>query len=161
LKTFKAIAGTGFVFALLFASSAMGQQAPRPAQILAAKRAFISNASGESWDNFFNGPEEPYNQFYSALKNLGRFELLSDPADADLVLEIRFAPPRPTAEAYIELVVVDPKTRITLWTIIEKVGPAARQATVHKNFEKAISTIVQDLAKLVGPVSAASSATAN
>jgi hypothetical protein len=161
LKIFRPTAGIGCVLVLLSASFAMGQLAPRPAQILEAKKVFISNASGESYDLFFSAPDQPYEQFYTAAKSLGRYELVTSPAEADLVLEIHFVPARTTEEAHLELVVVDPKTRITLWTIIERVGTAARQSTGRKNFEKAMSLLVQDLAKLAAPASAASGATAN
>ncbi|MGA7217905.1 MAG: hypothetical protein WBX38_06300, partial [Candidatus Sulfotelmatobacter sp.] len=147
LKAFTSIPGIGFVLIFLATSFAVGQQAPRPAQILAAKKVFISNASGESYDLFFSAPDQPYEQFYAGLKTLGRYELVASPAEADLVLEIHFVPARATEEAYIELVFLDPKTRITLWTIIEKVGTAARQSTGRKNFEKAMSLLLQDLAK--------------
>ena len=32
-----------------------------------------------------------YNEFYAAMKSWGRYELVSSPADADMVFEIRFA----------------------------------------------------------------------
>jgi hypothetical protein len=63
--------------------------APIPLQITAGKRVFISNATGES-----NLPPDvgdtTYNQFYASLKSWGRYELVSTPADADLVFEIRY-----------------------------------------------------------------------
>jgi hypothetical protein len=70
--------------------------APLPAQIISAKKVFIANAGQESNPNagifgkYSGGINRAYNQFYSALKNWGRYELVSNPADCDLVLEIRF-----------------------------------------------------------------------
>ncbi len=161
LKVFTSIPGIGFVLIFVATSFAVGQQAPRPAQILAAKKVFISNASGESYDSFFSEPSGPYEQFYGAVKSLGRYELVGSPADADLVFEIHFAPFRDGVQAHVKVVILDPKTRITLWTAEEKIALGARQSTLRKNFEKAISTLAQDLAKLGAPVSAASSAPAN
>jgi hypothetical protein len=57
--------------------------APRPAQIVAAKKVFISNAGV--------GTDMTYDQFYAAIKGWGRYELVASPADADLVFEISFS----------------------------------------------------------------------
>jgi hypothetical protein len=71
--------------------------APAPPQIAAAQKVFISNAGGSSLDavideTIFNGgPDRPYNQFYAARKSWGRYDLVSSPADADLVLEISWS----------------------------------------------------------------------
>ena len=68
--------------------------APVPVQIGAAQKVFISNAGGESFETvidqtvFNGGPDRPYNQFYSAMKGWGRYELVPSPEAADLVLEI-------------------------------------------------------------------------
>jgi hypothetical protein len=78
----------------------LGQQqptdaAPVPAQIMAAKKVFVSNAGEErnpAGDlDFSGGPDRAYNQFYAAIKNWGQYEVVATPADADLVLEIRLA----------------------------------------------------------------------
>ncbi len=71
--------------------------APVPAQIAAAQKVFISNAGGASLETvidetvFNGGPDRPYNQFYAAMKSWGRYEVVSTPADADLVFEISWA----------------------------------------------------------------------
>jgi hypothetical protein len=68
--------------------------APIPVQIIAARKVFISNAGQESVPGAFSGePDRTYNQFYGAIKNWGQYELVSAPADADLVLEISFTIP--------------------------------------------------------------------
>lgn len=155
------VAGISFVFILLLTPPAIGQQAPKPAQILEAKKVFISNASGESYEFFFSDPEQPYDQFYAAVKASGRYEPVSSPADADLVFEIQFVPPRDSQQAQVKLVILDSKTRITLWTINEKIPIATRQSTGRKNFAIAISTLTQDLARLAAPVTTAGSAPVN
>ena len=38
-------------------------------------------------------PEAAYNHFYSAMRGWGRYELVSTPGEADLVLELRFTAP--------------------------------------------------------------------
>ena len=83
--------------ALLVASAAFSQQAapvtaaPIPPAILAGKRIFVSNAGGDSGlfpSPFTGDPSRGYNQLYAGLKANGQFELVGDPAQADLVLEL-------------------------------------------------------------------------
>lgn len=64
--------------------------APVPTQILTAKRVFISNVSGD-FPVPAGTPDLTYDEFYSDRKRWGRFELVSAPADSDLVFKIRFA----------------------------------------------------------------------
>jgi hypothetical protein len=90
------------VWILVSGLSAVAQQgkavplAPVPVQIAAAKKVFISNAGGQSFETVFEqivfngGPDRPYNEFYAAMKNRGHYEIVSSPADADLVLAIRW-----------------------------------------------------------------------
>jgi hypothetical protein len=63
---------------------------PVPSTILTAKKVFISNTTGEMVLPPGN-PDMTYNEFYAAMKSWGRYELVSSPADADMVFEIRFA----------------------------------------------------------------------
>ncbi len=71
--------------------------APAPPQISTAKTVFIANAGGEdnpSDSQFSGGPDRAYNQFYAAIKSWGRYELVLTPANADLLLELRFTQPQ-------------------------------------------------------------------
>jgi hypothetical protein len=69
--------------------------APIPAQIRAAKKVFVANGGGDehSYDEpwFSGGTDRAYNQFYAAMKSWGRFDLVAAPADADILIEVRFA----------------------------------------------------------------------
>jgi hypothetical protein len=129
LRTIKplaiAIAILGLVQFLDAQQSKGSAPAPVPVQIAAAQKVFISNAGGESLETvidqivFNGGPDRPYSEFYEAMKNWGRFDLVSSPADADLVLEISWALSdtglRLPVLGQLRLVVIDPKTRVTLW----------------------------------------------
>lgn len=93
--------------------------APVPEQIAAARKVFISNAGGESFETvidqtvFNGGPDRPYNQFYAAMADWNRYALLSSPADADLVFEISWALTdtglRLPVVGQLRLVAIDPK----------------------------------------------------
>ena len=78
---------------------------PSP-QIVAARSIFIMNAGSENptaktseKQRFFSGgPDRPYNQFYAAMKNWGRFRLMPSPAGADLMVEIQYVRGYPAVE---------------------------------------------------------------
>jgi hypothetical protein len=143
--------------------------APVPAQISAAQKVFISNAGGESLETvidetvFNGGPDRPYNQFYDAMKTWGRCELVSSPADADLVLEISWALTdtglRLPVLGQLRLVVIDPKTHVTLWNITEYVRGAVLLSNRDKNFDQAMTTVVGRMKSLMlSPAPAADAA---
>jgi hypothetical protein len=127
--------------------------APVPAQIVTAKRVFISNAGGESFlfpGEFSGTPDRAYNQFYAALKSWGRYELVPTPAEADLVLEIRLIAPiggvsvtngdgSSWTDPQFQLKILDPKTRVGLWTFIEHIQRANMHATRAKNIDQVIA----------------------
>ncbi len=138
-----------------------GAPAPVPAQIVAAQKVFISNAGGASLETvidetvFNGGPDRPYNQFYAVMKSWGRYELVSSPADADLVFEISWALTdtglRLPVLGQLRLVIIDPKTRITLWNLTEYVRGALLLGNRDKNFDQAMNTIVARLKALTAP----------
>lgn len=138
--------------------------APVPAQITAAKTVFIANAGGEenpSDSQFIGGPDRAYNQFYAEMKTWGRYEVVSSPADADLVFELRFTQPRvgsdPQAaikvdvvyDPQLRLVIRDPKTQAVMWGFTEHVQWAILQGNRDKNFDQGMTRIVADVKGLV------------
>ncbi len=142
--------------------------APVPSQIYAAKRVFISNAGGESFENiieqtvFDGGPDRPYNQFYAAMNDWGRYELVTSPADADLVLEVSWALTdvdlRLPVLGQLRVTVIDPKTHITLWNLTQYVRGAVLLSNRDKNFDQAITTITNRL-KILATAPSADAAT--
>lgn len=99
--------------------------APIPAQILAAKRVFVSTGGGEELDprTFLRSLDSnrPYDEFYAAIKAGGRFEPVLSPADADLILDFRFRTFDGHTWPQFRLVIIDPKTHTLLWAFIETV----------------------------------------
>ena len=157
------------VFPGLNAQQAKGPApAPVPAQISAAQKVFISNAGGESLETvidetvFNGGPDRPYNQFYAAMKSWGRCELVSSPADADLVLEISWVLTdtglRLPVLGQLRLVVIDPKTHVTLWNLTEYVRGAILLGNRDKNFDQAMNTVVARMKALMLPPAATTDA---
>jgi hypothetical protein len=142
--------------------STMPPLAPVPPQIAAAKKIFISNAGGESFETVFEqlvfngGPDRPDNQFYDAMKKWGQRELVSSPSDADLVFEISWILTdtglgRLPVLGQLRLAMVDPRTRVTLWTITEYVRGAVLLGNRDKNFDVAMNVIANRAQTLMVP----------
>jgi hypothetical protein len=140
--------------------------APVPSQLLTGKKVFISNVPGAlflSPRTAEDDPYRPYNQFYTSIKNWGYYELVSAPADADLIFEINLTD-RPTLGnamvqdssrlAYLDLTVRDPKTQVILWWFAERVQGANRPATGEKNYNQAMTDLMNDVKKVVGQYAA-------
>ena len=142
--------------------------APVPSQILTAKKVFISNNGGgldsQVWSG---GPARTYNEFYAAIKNWGRYELVAAPADADLVMEISSSSEisgvggskesgcRSSNSMQFKLVLLDPRTRIVLWTVTETVEGFILRSTGEKNTVSAMKRLIGDLKSLASQPTAA------
>lgn len=150
----------GGIAILSFVPISSGQQrnvapAPAPPQIAAAQKAFISNAGGESFESvidqtvFNGGPDRPYNQFYASMKEWGRYQIVSSPGDADLVFEISWVLTdtglRLPVLGQLRLVVIDPKTHVTLWNLTQYVRGAILLGNRDKNFDQAMTIVVNRL----------------
>ena len=137
--------------------------APVPPTIVAAKKVFVSNAGADSglFPHPFSGrPDRAYNEFYAAMQGWGRFELVGDPGEADLVLELQLTAPNGPANAnkvkgasdplpMFRLVVFDRKTHYVLWAVTESIDVAYVQKTHDRNFDDALTLLVTDLQNLV------------
>jgi len=162
---------------LLFAI-ATGAQAPPPSPLLVpvppallnAKTVFVSNAGADSglFPHPFSGdPDRPYNQFYAAMQSWGRYQLVADPSEADVVFELQLiAPPGPSSGNKVNgasdpvpmfrLVIYDRKTHYVLWALTESIPIAVLQKTHDNNFDGALSTLTADLKRLTSaPTSSA------
>lgn len=146
-----------FAFSWMLIADLQAQQprAPLPTQLKESRKVFVSNcgmdARSLSWFADAGDPNLPYNAFYTALKNSGRFDLVASPAEADLVLELSMEMPLigggkyEELEPQIRLRIVDAKTRFTLWSITQPVQKAMRTSTWVKNFNAALSTLMDEL----------------
>ena len=140
--------------------------APLPSQIFTARRVFVSNAGGDTLDEYSGGPDRAYNQLYAALRGWGRYELVAVPADAELVFEISFASRvlgenisggggtpvsnKTFRDTQFRLTIVDLKTHVLLWTYIEHVQGALLQGNRDKNFDLAMTALVNDIKNVAG-----------
>jgi hypothetical protein len=139
--------------------------APVPPQIAAARSVFIANGGGESLDTvieqtvFNGGPDRPYNEFYAAMKGWGHYQIADSPAAADLVFEISWnlsdTGLKLPVLGQLRLLVIDPKTNVTLWTLTEYVRGAVLLGNRDKNFDYAMNAIVNRMKALEAPTPAA------
>ena len=161
--------------ALLAAVAAVAQQpapmiaGPVPLAILAAKKIFVSNAGADSglFPSPFSGdPNRGYSQLYAGLKAAGQYELVADPANADLVLELQLTAPNgpsnPNKQSgasdplpMLRLVVYDRKTHYVLWAFTESIEIAFLQKTHDRNFDDALTAVLVDFEALTGKPPAA------
>lgn len=101
-----------------------------PAQVLSAKKVFLSNAGldGSSIVAFSifakAKTDTPYAGFFVAMKSSGQYDCVAAPADSDVVFEFRvesalnsligsFA----SYSTYLSVVILDTKTHFVLWTV--------------------------------------------
>jgi hypothetical protein len=132
--------------------------APAPAQIATAHKVFVSNGGGEIFETGVDqraldgGPDRSYNEFYADLKSWGHFQLVSAPSDAGLVLQISCKLTDTGVERQtvgrLKLLIIDPKTNVRLWTITEFVRGAMLLGNRDKNFDQAMSVVVNRLKAL-------------
>jgi hypothetical protein len=134
--------------------------APIPAQILAAKKIFIVNAGGsemvDNYPTFTGGPDRVYNEFYAAMKDWGHYQIVSSPAEADLLFEIRQSVSVVVlvgggGSSYIpefRLKIADPKTNTLLWGFDVQTTFEGRQKVNDQNIGRAIDRLVADVRRI-------------
>jgi len=126
--------------------------APVPGPILRGKKAFISYELGGVIafpDNYSGSPERAYSEFYGQMKAWGRYELVDDPKDADVVFAVRFV----GSEALypqIRLGITSPQG-ISLWGFVEAVDPAIFKRHRDASFSNTVKLLVADVQTLVTP----------
>jgi hypothetical protein len=120
--------------------------APIPVQVLNGKKVFISYRESDADPG---SPNLTYNEFYALLKSWGKYELVTAPADADLVFEIRYV--SGISDSQLCLSIVDPKTHFVLWPFIQHVQSSSRETARRKNFDQAMSDLVDEIKKVTTP----------
>lgn len=154
------------VAVLLSATAVFAQapDAPVPPAIHNGKNLFVSNAGADGGlfpHPFSGGEERGYNQLYAALKATGHYKLVSDPRQADLVLELRLTAPYGPSDPNkvkgasdplptFRLVIYEAGSHYVLWALTESIDPANLQKTHDRNFDEALKAIVQDFEALTG-----------
>lgn len=140
-------------------------EAPVPAEIVSAKRVFISNngrgCSPFGEPLFSGGPNRSFDQFYAAMRSWNRYKLAISPSTAKLDFQIGLRCPPVTAakggaeihagttyDPQLRLTILDLKTHTVLWVITVHVRRAILQSNRDKNFDRAMAVLVTDLKNL-------------
>jgi len=145
-------ASAAFASAQRKAAPVNSSSAPVPAPILQGKKAFISFELGDvsSFPSTYSGgPERAYNEFYQAMQQWGRYQLVADPKDADVIFAIRFVDSPGLTDPQIRLGISDSRGRVSLWGFAEEINGAFRKKNRDAAFSSAIQQIVTDVQKLV------------
>ncbi len=132
-------------------------QAPVPSPLLKAKRAFISYEIGDVTafpSDYSGGPERAYGEFYSQMKAWGRYELVSDPKDADIIFAVRFVDPPNIVRPQIRVGIMDSTARVSLWGFVEEVNFAFFKKHRDAAFTASVKQLLEDVQALVSQVPA-------
>ena len=130
--------------------------APLPTQLTTAHKIFIGNAGDQENADCLRA----YNVFYAGIQGLKNFELVLDPKDADLVLELHYEIALGQAVAshdsnqsvrQFRVALIDPKSHTILWTLVERTNYALLQSNRNKNLDETIGVLVNDFNLLVSP----------
>ena len=160
------VVGGVLIAAVMSVGTAFAQNvpvAPVPPALGTAKTVFISNAGVDAglFPHPFSGEaDRGYNQFYAMVKSWGRFELVNDPAQADLVFELQLHAPNGPQNAdktkgasdplpMFRLTILDRKTHYILWALTESIEQANLQKTHDLNFDNALGLLGGDLKAVV------------
>jgi hypothetical protein len=136
-----------------------------PTILLNAKSVFVSNGGSDAGlfpEPFTGDPNRGYFAFVKALKDAHTLDVIDDPSQADLVLEIHLSAPMGplhmskqlgSADAlpFFKLTIYDRKTHFVLWTITEPIELAVLQKTHDRNFDQALQHVVDDVQALGKP----------
>jgi hypothetical protein len=150
-----------FAASLLIAGACMAHaqtpappSAPIPAILSNTTRIFVANAGDQENADCHRA----YNVFYAGLDELHRFTLVSDPAAADLIVELHYeidlgasvvSDGGRSGARQFRAVLIEPRTHTLVWSLTERTNYAVRQANRDKNLDSAIAALVTDFGTLV------------
>lgn len=147
---------------LVLASGAIAQtpaeaggppSAPLPSALSTAHRLFLGNAGDQDNADCLRA----YNDFYAAIGGSGRYQLVGDPSSSDLVLELHYEfslgagvnGAAANTPRQFRLILIDPKTHVILWTLVERTNYAALERNRNKNLDEVVGVLAADLDQLL------------
>jgi hypothetical protein len=145
------------VAVILLASMAHAQTpapptAPLPALLSNTRSIFIGNAGDQENADCLRA----YNGFYAGIDALHRFTLVSDPAQADMIIELHYEIDLGGSKVsggdsarQFRAVLFDAKSHTLVWSITERTNYATFQKNRDKNLDTAMTALVSDFAALV------------
>jgi hypothetical protein len=158
-RTLRFVMSSLLVFTpVLAAQQPDSTSAPVPPQVLKARAVFVSNGGGSNYfERFSGGPNRAYNIFYKQLKRTGQYELVSSPAAADLIFEVRVIAPATSGphdivsySPQVILTIRDPRTNAVLWTESANVRAIGTKKRRDRQFDQSVAVLVDKLALVTG-----------
>jgi hypothetical protein len=129
--------------------------APIPTQIATARTAFLSNACTLD----YNSCRKAYNDIYEGLQKWGKFKLVGTTEDADLVLELHYAPAKPpSTQIPFRIVILDAHNQFKLWTINEPIDYSFTAAKSASTLGDAVQRVLADFKVIAAPGATAGAA---
>ena len=127
--------------------------APLPAALTTAHKLFLGNAGDQDNADCLRA----YNDLYAALSGFGRYDLVPDPANADLVLELHYEfslaagvnGSSANTPRQFRVLLLDPRTHVILWTIVERTNYAALERNRNRNLDEVVGILATDLNDLL------------
>ena len=129
----------------VLAQTAAPASAPLPTALTTAHKLFLGNAGDQENADCLRA----YTDLYADLAKLPRFTLVPTPAQADLVLEMHYElTPGQTAghddPRRFRVLILDPATRVVLWSLTERTNYAVRQSNRDKNLDEMVDHLAAD-----------------
>ncbi len=129
------------------------QSAPLPSGLGAAHKLFLGNAGDQDNADCLRA----YNDLYGAVSALGRYQMVGDPSASDLVLELHYEfslgagvnGGSANTPRQFRLLLLDPKTHVLLWTLVERTNYAALERNRNKNLDEVVGVLATDLDQLL------------
>jgi type II secretory pathway pseudopilin PulG len=146
----------------------MDPNTPVPSQIRSAHTIFFTNAGADP--NFPIDSTQVYNEVYAALQQWGHYQLVSAPAQAELIFRLRnvvtttnvtgaHGSVTPIVSPGFRLTIVDTRTMVPLWTVTSPILLKGRGDTLAHWENLSITNLVSRLKVLAGqPLSDAETA---
>ena len=135
--------------------------APVPSPVSSSKTAFVSFVGWDDaalvWASGAGDLAIPYNSFYAGLGSWGRYQLVTAPADSDLILALRVESGGfgTGVISVVRLTILDTKTGVVLWSFAEPIeGITNKRAFAY--LPTAVAKLLDDLKTLVNPAAAVS-----
>jgi hypothetical protein len=158
MKNLKSIALTIALIASISASTQTPQPLapPLPFALATAHKIFLGNAGDQQNADCLR----VYDDVYTGISNLKRFEQVTDPNQADLILELHYEINLGQAVAsndsnhsvrQFRIVLIDPRSHTVLWTLVEATNYAVFQKNRDKNLDETVDALVHDFDLLVSP----------
>ena len=126
--------------------------APLPTALASAKKLFLGNAGDQDNADCLRA----YDDLYAVLKGMAHYQLVGDPSASDLVLELHYefsfgagVNGGANTPRQFRIVLLDPKTHIVLWTLVERTNYAALERNRNKNLDEVVGVLAQDLDQLL------------